>query len=142
VILNGGIKTAAQVREWLPRFDGLMLGRQIYHEPYLLAELDAQFLGPGFVPPPREDVVERYADYVEAMLAEGHRLPLMLRHIQGLFAGLPMLAPGVAISPSTRSCQVRVRKSCGIRCRCSVQRLTVRRRRRCRQGAAGTPAIM
>ncbi len=89
VILNGGIKTASQVREWLPRFDGVMLGRQIYHEPYLLAELDATFLGPGFVPPSREQVVVRYADYVERMLTEGHRLPLMLRHVQGLFAGLP-----------------------------------------------------
>ena len=89
VILNGGIKTPSQVREWLPKFDGVMIGRQIYHEPYLLAELDAQFLGPGFVPPSREDVVERYAEYVERMLGEGHRLPLMLRHIQGLFAGLP-----------------------------------------------------
>ena len=89
VILNGGIRTVAEVREWLPKFDGVMIGRQIYHEPYLLAELDAHFLGPGFVPPSREQVVERYADYVERMLAEGHRLPLMLRHVQGLFAGLP-----------------------------------------------------
>jgi tRNA-dihydrouridine synthase A len=89
VVLNGGIKTASQVREWLPKFDGVMIGRQVYHEPYLLAELDADFLGPGFLPPSREQVVERYAGYVERMLAEGHRLPLMLRHIQGLFAGLP-----------------------------------------------------
>jgi tRNA-dihydrouridine synthase A len=89
VILNGGLKTVPQVREWLPKFDGVMIGRQVYHEPYLLAELDAHFLGPGFVPPSREQVVERYADYVERMLAQGHRLPLMLRHIQGLFAGLP-----------------------------------------------------
>ncbi len=89
VILNGGIKTVPQVREWLPKFDGVMIGRQVYHEPYLLAELDAHFLGPGFEPPSREQVVDRYADYVERMLAEGHRLPLMLRHIHGLFAGLP-----------------------------------------------------
>jgi tRNA-dihydrouridine synthase A len=41
------------------------------------------------VAPSRQQVVERYADYVGRMLAQGHRLPLMLRHIQGLFAGLP-----------------------------------------------------
>ena len=34
VILNGGIRTVAEVREWLPKFDGVMIGRQIYHEPY------------------------------------------------------------------------------------------------------------
>ena len=89
VILNGGLKTAAQVREWLPHFDGVMLGHQAYQEPYLLAELDAALLGPGFTPPQREDVVERYADYVDTMLPHGHRLPLMLRHVHGLYAGQP-----------------------------------------------------
>ena len=89
VILNGGLKTAAQVREWLPKFDGVMLGRQAYQEPYLLAELHRQFLDPSFSLPAREAVVEQYADYVERKLAEGHRLPLMLRHIHGLYTGLP-----------------------------------------------------
>ena len=89
VILNGGLKTAAQVREWLPKFDGVMLGRQAYQEPYLLAELHRQFLDPSFALPAREAVVEQYADYVDRMLAEGHRLSLMLRHIHGLYAGLP-----------------------------------------------------
>jgi tRNA-dihydrouridine synthase A len=89
VILNGGLKTAAQVREWLPRFDGVMLGRQAYQEPYLLAELDAELPGAQFTPPTRAQVVARYADYIDDMLAQGHRLPLLLRHVQGLYAGLP-----------------------------------------------------
>jgi tRNA-dihydrouridine synthase A len=89
VILNGGLKSIDQVREWLPRVDGVMLGRQAYQEPYLLAELDSRLLAPGVTPPRREDVVERYADYVDAMLLTGHRLPLMLRHAHGLFAGQP-----------------------------------------------------
>jgi len=89
VILNGGLKTAAQVREWMPRFDGVMIGRQVYQEPYLLAELDAALLGPGFAPPRREQVVAMYADYIERMLLQGHSLSLMLRHVQGLYAGLP-----------------------------------------------------
>jgi len=89
VILNGGLKTVAQVREWLPRFDGVMLGRQAYHEPYLLAGLHREFIDPRWVAPSREEIVARYADYVERMLEQGHRLPLMLRHIHGLYAGLP-----------------------------------------------------
>jgi tRNA-dihydrouridine synthase A len=32
--------------------------------------------------------VARYADYVAARLAEGHRLPQMLRHVQGLYMGI------------------------------------------------------
>jgi tRNA-dihydrouridine synthase A len=89
VVLNGGLKSAGQVREWLPQFDGVMLGRQAYQEPYLLAELDAELLAPGSCLPRREAVLEAYAAYVERMLAEGHRLQVMLRHVHGLYAGLP-----------------------------------------------------
>jgi len=89
VILNGGIKTTAQVRDWMPRFDGVMLGRQAYQEPYLLAELESEWLDPGAALREREAIVERYADYVERMVRTGHRLPLLLRHIHGLYAGLP-----------------------------------------------------
>jgi tRNA-dihydrouridine synthase A len=89
VILNVGLKTTAQVREWLPRFDGVMLGRQAYQEPYLLAELDAELPGAEPAPPTRTQVVARYADYIDEMVGRGHRLPLLLRHIQGLYAGLP-----------------------------------------------------
>ena len=89
VILNGGIKSVAQVREWLPQFDGVMLGRQAYHEPYLLAELHQAFVDTGWPLPSREAIVEQYAEYVGRMLREGHRLPLMLRHIHGLYTGFP-----------------------------------------------------
>jgi tRNA-dihydrouridine synthase A len=89
VILNGGLKTVGQVREWLPRFDGVMLGRQAYSEPYLLAQLHGEFIDKDWLPPLREDIVERYAEYVERMLAEGHRLPSLLRHLHGLYAGHP-----------------------------------------------------
>jgi tRNA-dihydrouridine synthase A len=89
VVLNGGIKSIAQVREWLPRFDGVMLGRQVYHEPYLLAQLHGEFIDTDWIPPAREDIVESYAVYVERMLAEGHRLPSLLRHLHGLYAGCP-----------------------------------------------------
>jgi tRNA-dihydrouridine synthase A len=89
VILNGGLKSVAQVREWWPQFDGVMLGRQAYQEPWLLAELRREFVDRDFVAPARAAVVAQYADYVERMVQEGHRLPLMLRHIHGLYAGIP-----------------------------------------------------
>ena len=87
VILNGGLKTVGQVREWLPRFDGVMLGRQAYSEPYLLAQLHGEFIDKDWLPPARDEIVERYAEYVERMLAEGQRLPSLLRHLHGLYAG-------------------------------------------------------
>ena len=89
VILNGGLKSIGQVREWLPRFDGVMLGRQAYSEPYLLAQLHGEFIDRAWLPPARHEIVERYALYVERMLAAGHRLPSLLRHLHGLYAGHP-----------------------------------------------------
>ena len=89
VILNGGLKTVGQVREWLPRFDGVMLGRQAYSEPYLLAQLHGEFIDKDWLPPSRDEIVERYAEYVERKLVEGHRLPSLLRHLHGLYAGYP-----------------------------------------------------
>ena len=89
VVLNGGIKSLAQVREWLPRFDGVMLGRQAYQEPYLLAQLHGEFIDTDWTPPDRHEIVEQYAIYVERMLGEGHRLPSLLRHLHGLYTGFP-----------------------------------------------------
>ena len=87
VILNGGLKTVAQVREWWRYFDGVMIGRQAYQEPWLLTELHRAFIDPSWSPPPRAEVVRRYADYVERMLGQGHRMSLLLRPLHGLYAG-------------------------------------------------------
>jgi tRNA-dihydrouridine synthase A len=88
VVLNGGLGSVAEVRRWLPQFDGAMLGRAVYDNPYLLAELHSALVDPGAPLPSRQMVVARYADYVAARLAEGHRLPQMLRHVQGLYMGI------------------------------------------------------
>ncbi len=87
VILNGGLKTVAQVREWWGQCDGVMLGRQAYQEPYMLAELHREFVDGTWTLPTRDEVIMKYAAYVERMLGEGHRLPLMLRPLHGLYAG-------------------------------------------------------
>lgn len=89
VVLNGGLQCVAQVREWIPHFDGVMLGRRAYQEPWILAQLHEALGMPGVAAPNREAVVMQYADYVQGMQRQGHRLPLMLRHILGLYAGLP-----------------------------------------------------
>jgi tRNA-dihydrouridine synthase A len=89
IVLNGGLRSVEQVREWLPRFDGVMLGRQAYQEPYLLAELHRGFTTAGASPPARAEVLLSYADYIDRQLESGHRLTSMLRHALGLYSGLP-----------------------------------------------------
>jgi tRNA-dihydrouridine synthase A len=89
IVLNGGIRSVADVRRWLGEFDGVMIGRQAYQEPYLLAQLHGELIDREWTPPERQDVVLAYADYVERMQEQGHRLPLMLRPALGLYAGFP-----------------------------------------------------
>jgi tRNA-dihydrouridine synthase A len=88
-IVNGGIRTLEASRDLLQRFDGVMLGREAYHNPYILSQLHRAVIDEAWTPPSRERVVEQYAAYCGARMLEGHRLRTMVRHAQGLYAGLP-----------------------------------------------------
>lgn len=88
-VLNGGIRTVADVRRHLEVFDGVMLGREVCENPYILAELHRAVIDPSWEPPARESVIEAYAGYVETRLAAGDPLRSMTRHVLGLYAGLP-----------------------------------------------------
>lgn len=87
VIINGGIETAADVKQHLPHVDGVMLGRAAYHNPYCLAQIEAELF--GTVMPNRLQVVRRYMSYVEQQLENGARFAAMARHLLGLFQGVP-----------------------------------------------------
>ena len=88
IVLNGGIETVALVDEALGHVDGVMIGRQAYHQPYWLAELESHF-NPSWSPPSRDVIVERMVTYVDREVAEGTRLNSITRHMLGLFAGQP-----------------------------------------------------
>jgi tRNA-dihydrouridine synthase A len=87
IIINGGVTSAAETREHLRHVDGVMLGRTAYHEPYRLAEIDADLFGTSL--PDRDEVLARLHPYIEAHLARGDRLQHISRHILGLYQGLP-----------------------------------------------------
>ncbi|MFC5437136.1 tRNA dihydrouridine(20/20a) synthase DusA [Rhodanobacter umsongensis] len=87
VVINGGITTVEHVQEHLARLDGVMLGRAAYHDPYLLAQIEAALYGEP--QPPREDVLCRMRPYVEAELARGTALKHISRHLLGLYQGEP-----------------------------------------------------
>jgi len=88
-VVNGGVRTLDDVRQHLQDFDGVMIGREAYQNPYLLAELHQAICDPSWRRPTRETVIERYAAYARERVAEGHRLRGIVRHAQGLYAGLP-----------------------------------------------------
>jgi tRNA-dihydrouridine synthase A len=66
-----------------------MLGRAAYHNPYLLAEVDARIFGDDTGAPSREQVLERFTAYAERHLDDGMRLHHLTRHILGLYHGQP-----------------------------------------------------
>ncbi|MCP5142863.1 MAG: tRNA dihydrouridine(20/20a) synthase DusA [Chromatiales bacterium] len=88
-ILNGGIQTLDAAERHLQTFDGVMLGRAAYHDPYLLAEVDRRVFDDPHPIPTREQIVEAFIPYVETQLAAGLRLNHLTRHILGLFQNIP-----------------------------------------------------
>ncbi|HEV7776649.1 MAG TPA: tRNA dihydrouridine(20/20a) synthase DusA [Luteibacter sp.] len=87
VVINGGITSVEQVREHLDQVDGVMLGRSAYHDPYLLARLEADLYGLAL--PERAAMLEHMRVYIEAELRRGTQLKHISRHILGLFQGEP-----------------------------------------------------
>jgi tRNA-dihydrouridine synthase A len=90
IIANGGLRSIEQVDTLLAGVDGVMIGREAYHKPYLLAQIeDRLFPAAGWLAPSRLEVLERFTAYAEGQLPNGHTLAAMTRHILGLFSGSP-----------------------------------------------------
>ena len=87
VIINGGIVTVEQVQAHLRQVDGVMLGRAAYHDPYLLAQIEAVLYGRPL--PSRADILSHMRPYIEAELARGTALKHVSRHVLGLYQGEP-----------------------------------------------------
>jgi tRNA-dihydrouridine synthase A len=88
--VNGGVTTTAQVAEQLSHVDGVMVGREAYHNPWWLAEWDAAFHDAA-PPSLTRDVVEEQMTAYMAREAAAHGTPWssIARHMLGLRNGLP-----------------------------------------------------
>ena len=89
IVLNGGIKTNAQIAEQLEHVDGVMLGRESYHHPWLMADWDARFFGDAPVDRERAEVEAQMVGYMERVIANGEPWSHVSRHLIGLRNGLP-----------------------------------------------------
>jgi tRNA-dihydrouridine synthase A len=87
ISINGGITTLDTALELLNGVDGVMLGREAYHNPYLLAEVDGRIFNDPHPLRSRQDVILAMLPYIEAQLQQGTRLHCMSRHYLGLFHG-------------------------------------------------------
>ena len=84
--INGGIKTFDETQQHLQHVDGVMIGREAYHNPYLLAEMGQLW---NLEAPNRFDIMQQMLPYIHQRVAEGAPLSIITRHILGLFQNLP-----------------------------------------------------
>lgn len=90
IVLNGGIVSTEQVLSHLETVDGVMIGRQAYHQPYFLTELEAVlFDHKDWQAPSRHEVIELMIPYIERQMSAGTELKNITRHLLGLYAGQP-----------------------------------------------------
>jgi tRNA-dihydrouridine synthase A len=89
IVLNGGITDLDSAATHLARVDGVMLGREAYHNPYLLAGVDRRFFNSTRAVPGREEVVRQMLPYIQRELNAGTPLKHITRHMLGLFQGMP-----------------------------------------------------
>jgi tRNA-dihydrouridine synthase A len=86
IIINGGIKETAEIKDHLKHVDGVMIGRAIYHSPYFLAEIEKDVFKNKNVPS-RDDVMEKLIPYIQKETKKGVQLNHIMRHTVGLFHG-------------------------------------------------------
>jgi tRNA-dihydrouridine synthase A len=89
IILNGGIINLDQTENLLQRIDGVMVGREAYHNPYLLADVDRRIFNAALPLRSRHEIMGLLMPYIEEQLAQGIRLNSITRHVLGLFHGEP-----------------------------------------------------
>jgi len=105
VVVNGGLREPDRILTALEGLDGIMIGREAYHRPVVLARLDALVFGAQrnadntHLPAEaldtiaRDRAIERMQRYTERQLMRGEKLSAIVRHLQGLYAGAPGANP-------------------------------------------------
>ena len=86
IIINGGITSTNQIQDHLKKVDGVMIGRSIYHSPYILADIEKEIFNNKNVLS-REEIIKKLVPYVKDEVKKGTRMNQIMRHTLGLFHG-------------------------------------------------------
>ena len=90
ICINGGLTRSTQIREQLDLVDGVMLGREAYHNPWIMATWDSELFGAADQARDRDEVEQQMCDYMEReALQHGVVWRAVARHMLGLRLGLP-----------------------------------------------------
>lgn len=88
IILNGGVSTVSQIQSALEKFDGVMIGRAAYQDPYFMAQAHAAVENSAQPLLTRREILQAFLPYMEKQLSENTPLHAMTRHILGLYQGI------------------------------------------------------
>ncbi len=95
IIVNGGIKTLQEIDDHLQQVDGVMLGREAYHNPYLMAAFDTRYYDDEVPVKSRVEILQAMLPYISEQLkrhgnhGSALRINSITRHMLGLMAGMP-----------------------------------------------------
>lgn len=89
IIINGGVKTLDESLEHLKHVDGVMMGREVYQNPYIMADVDDVIYQDDHEKISRSGVLEKMSDYITKHEINEGRAWHVLRHMMGLYLGLP-----------------------------------------------------
>lgn len=87
IIINGGLKNLEDCEQQLEEVDGVMVGREAYSNPYLLAEVDQRLYADSHPIKSRMEIYQQYLSYCQEQYDAGQKLHYMSRHVLGLFQG-------------------------------------------------------
>jgi tRNA-dihydrouridine synthase A len=87
ITINGGIESCEDVKKHLEFVDGVMMGRSIYHNPFLLREIDKTIFDEKNILIGREQILKIYMTYIEKQSQNGVPIRSMTRHILGIYHG-------------------------------------------------------
>jgi tRNA-dihydrouridine synthase A len=89
ISINGGVKTLDEAQDHLQHIDGVMIGREVYSNPYILSTVDRDFYQDNSPIKSRVEIVQAMLPYVEQQIDLGARPWHVARHMLGLFQGQP-----------------------------------------------------
>ena len=87
IVINGGIKNLDQSETHLKSVDGVMIGRAAYENPFMLKDVDSRFFNKESCIESKKQVLNKYFEYVDKQLKNGHDLARMMKHLFGLSRG-------------------------------------------------------
>lgn len=87
IAINGCVKTIDEIKHHLNYVDGVMVGREAYQNPMLLAQIDSQIFGLDTQPIDPIAAIRCLYPYIEQQLLQGAQLNHIMRHTLGIFNG-------------------------------------------------------